>query len=298
MYIGRFAPTPSGGLHLGSIMIAIASFLDARLNNGRWHLKIDDLDRFRTKQKHIDQIKAQLHELNLSWDNEIIYQSRRVERYEYFFNQLKKTKKTYICSCSRKKILEESESGVDGFIYSGFCRNMNYKNEENNSIRITVNDEPIIFKDGLQGEYKQNINNEIGDFVIKRSDNIFSYQLAVVIDDHIDRTSHIIRGSDLLESTPRQIYIQRILGFKNINYTHLPTLSYRGRKLSKSNGDNYLIKNQPKNIWLFVLKLLNQTLPARNSSLDSIIEFAIKNWDIKKIKQRRFIEIDDYIRTS
>ncbi|MBL6728883.1 MAG: hypothetical protein ISP79_04725, partial [Methylophilaceae bacterium] len=99
MYIGRFAPTPSGRLHLGSIMIAIASFLDARLNNGLWHLKIDDLDSFRTKQKHIDQIKAQLNELNLSWDNAIIYQSRRVERYEYFLNQLKKTKKTYICSC-------------------------------------------------------------------------------------------------------------------------------------------------------------------------------------------------------
>ena len=150
----------------------------------------------------------------------------------------------------------------------------------------------------LDDNQEQDIEEQIGDFIIKRSDNIVSYQLAVIVDDYLDKTTHILRGADLLESTPRQIYLQKILSLPQINYIHLPTLNVAGRKLSKSNGDDLMYKNDPKKIWLTVLKFLDQKIPPKNLTLNEIIEFAIKNWCVKNIKSKRFIDIDDYIHTS
>ena len=298
MYIGRFAHSPTGPLHLGSIMIAIASFLEAKVNNGLWHLKIDDLDHFRVKQEYINQIKEQLLELNLSWDGEIIFQSKRIANYNFFLHKIESLRRTYICTCSRKKILTNSEPGIDGGIYPGTCRHKNNTRKKNHAIRVLTNKEIVALNDGLQGHYEQDIEKQIGDFIIKRSDNIVSYQLAVIVDDYLDKTTHILRGADLLESTPRQIYLQKILSLPQINYIHLPTLNIAGRKLSKSNGDDLMYKNDPKKIWLTVLKFLDQKIPPKNLTLNEIIEFAIKNWCVKNIKSKRFIDIDDYIHTS
>lgn len=298
MYIGRFAPSPTGSLHLGSIMIAISSFIEAKVNNGNWHLKIDDLDSFRIKQSNIDQIIKQLENLGLSWDGEIIFQSKRIEKYFSFLDKIKNKKITYVCNCSRKKIMQDNEDVINKSIYSGTCKNKQYTEEVNNAIRVISDDKEIFFKDEFQGFFIQNIKNQVGDFILKRSDNLISYQLAVVIDDYLDQTTHIVRGYDLIESTPRQIYLQKILGFQQIQYKHLPIINFKGKKLSKSHGDNLSVEHSPKSVWLKVLKLLNQSTPPKDLTLNQTIQFAIKNWNLKNLKKSRFIEIDDYIHTS
>ncbi|MBT5974731.1 MAG: tRNA glutamyl-Q(34) synthetase GluQRS [Flavobacteriaceae bacterium] len=296
MYIGRFAPTPSGPLHFGSIVTAIASFLDAKSNKGKWLLKIDDIDEPRVRDGSVSEILKGLERLGLAWDDHVIYQSQRKEQYQFHINDLKEKGLLYNCNCSRKTINNSSLTGSHGLIYNGTCREKNLKNQTGCSIRIKVVDEDISIIDSIQGEISQNIHNDIGDFILKRSDDIFSYQFSVVVDNHLDNISHIIRGYDLINSLPRQFYLHKVMGFDFPKSSHIPIATLGRKKLSKGHGDRILIQNYENLIWMNALTFLGQ--PTQNSYLsmtvEDIIQHAIKGWSKNKVKGFAEREIDEH----
>lgn len=293
MYVGRFAPTPSGDLHFGSLVTAIASYLDAKKVDGKWLLKIDDLDKQRVKENSVQSILKTLESLNLFWDSTESYQSHRLEVYKFYFEKLLKMKKTYKCDCSRKYLSDKAKLGEDGYIYPGFCKNKKLKNHDSFATRITVNESPIVVEDQLQGKLRQNLSEEIGDFLIKRNDGQFSYQFSVSVDNKIDELTNIVRGADLLSSTPRQVYLQTLLGFDIPKFSHIPIVTVKNTKISKSDDYKILIKNNQKEIWIKVLKFLNQPISKNVSqmNLNEIIEHAIKNWTMAKISPLNSIDI-------
>ena len=223
--VGRFAPSPSGPLHFGSVVTAVASFLDARAQGGRWLVRIDDLDPPRIEVGAVDRILATLEALALAWDGAVVYQSTRAEAYGQALAQLASLARVYVCRCSRKDI----GSGP----YPGTCRASALTNIAG-AWRVWVDDQPIAIADGLQGEYVQNLAHHCGDFVVRRADGVYAYHLAAVVDDAWCGVTQVTRGSDLLESTPRQVFLQRLLGLPTPRYAHLPlVLDSLGDKLSK-----------------------------------------------------------------
>lgn len=235
-YVGRFAPSPTGRLHIGSLFTAVASYLDARANNGRWLVRIEDLDPLREETGAADDILRTLIGFGLEWDGEIWYQSHRNARYHEVLEQLKLLGLLYPCYCSRKRIQSLNHIGVDGFVYDQYC--LHHRDaaglHKQPAWRIRVVDEQIVFDDAVVGYYSQNLQNDIGDFVLKRADGFWAYQLAVVVDDADQKITNIVRGQDLLVSTPRQIYLQYCLGYTQPNYAHVPLLTNQlGQKWSK-----------------------------------------------------------------
>ena len=210
MYIGRFAPSPTGPMHFGSLITAVASYLDAKHQHGIWKVRIEDLDQPRTVKGSDKTILDTLHQHGFHWDDEVIYQSHRLDIYQSFLSKLNEKKITYYCECSRKEIADSAITGIDGMIYPGTCRNK-ILDSNHHALRVKVEDLFIEFEDKIQGGIKQNILKEFGDFILKRSDGIYAYQLAVVIDDALQNINTIIRGSDLIDSSSRQIYLQKIL---------------------------------------------------------------------------------------
>lgn len=236
-YVGRFAPSPTGELHLGSLVCAIASYLDAKAHHGRWLVRIEDLDPPREPVWAAPKILETLKVLGLSPDEPIVYQSKRHPLYKDALDFLIKQGRVYGCSCSRKEIAEyQSSRGLASNIYPGLCRNK-HLTENVRSWRFRVPSEERTFKDRFFGEVRQNIKKEVGDFVLKRADGFWAYQLAVVVDDYHQRITHIVRGADLLDNTPRQIELQKALGYPVPTYLHIPlVLGENGQKLSKQNG--------------------------------------------------------------
>lgn len=295
MYIGRFAPTPSGDLHYGSLVTAIASFLDAKKFGGKWLLKIDDLDKQRVRKGSIESILKTLECLHLFWDSTETYQSHRLEAYEFYFKKLLETRKTYHCNCSRKFLSENAKLGESGYIYPGFCRNKVLGNSSINACatRLIVDDLPIFIDDQIQGKLSQNLSKEIGDFVIKRNDQQFSYQFSVCIDNKLDKITNIVRGADLLSSTPRQVYLLNLLNFDIPEFSHVPIANIGKKKISKSDDYKVSINGNQKAIWMKVLKFLNQPISKNTSEmkLDEIIKYAIKNWQISEVSPLNSIEI-------
>ena len=255
-YRGRFAPSPTGPLHAGSLLAALGSWLDARKNGGKWLLRIEDLDTPRCIPGADLQIQSQLLACGLSWDEEIIYQSKRQDAYERALKRLNELKCLYSCTCSRQTIAHTIASlGIETprnqeMVYPGACRPptlssadfadwidnpTNTSGELRQAWRIALPQNcHIEFKDLALGPQSQNLNTEVGDFVLRRSDGLFTYQLAVVVDDAEQNITHIVRGEDLLSNTARQIYLQEVLGFKRPAYLHLPlVLDEHGEKLSK-----------------------------------------------------------------
>jgi glutamyl-Q tRNA(Asp) synthetase len=232
-YIGRFAPSPTGPLHQGSLVAAVASYLDARANNGKWHLRIEDVDETRCKPEFAHDIVATLATFGFRWDGEIETQSMRKPHYTAALEKLEQQRFTYACTCSRKEIADSGVVGIEGVVYPGTCRHRGHTRQRN-AIRAITNDAPIAFDDAVQGAQSQRLESMIGDFVLKRRDGLFSYQLAVVVDDAALGVTDIVRGADLLDSTPRQIYLQRLLGLPTPRYLHIPVLTNAdGQKLSK-----------------------------------------------------------------
>ena len=228
-YIGRFAPSPTGFLHFGSLVSALASYLDARKNAGHWLVRIEDLDPPREVPGATKVILKQLENHGLTWDGQILYQSNQLETYSEILQQLQHSNLTYHCRCSRQRL--KSLKGV----YDGSCA-LEELPENETAVRVRVAKSNIQFNDLIIGNYRQNITEEVGDFIIKRRDGLFSYQLAVVIDDEQQKINHVIRGADLLDSTPRQIYLQQCLGYTTPRYGHLPiAVNEQGEKLSKQN---------------------------------------------------------------
>ena len=252
-YRGRFAPSPTGPLHAGSLVAALGSWLDARKNGGKWLLRIEDLDIPRCDPKASEQIQSQLLSCGLSWDEEVIFQSQRQEAYQRALERLNTLKCLYSCTCSRQTIANAlAKLGIktprnQEMIYPGTCRPATLgSNDLQGNPKDTFGDLQIAwrialpqychieFEDLALGCQSQNLNTEVGDFVLRRNDGIFTYQLAVVVDDAEQGITHIVRGKDLLNNTARQIHLQEVLGYQRPQYLHLPlVLDEYGEKLSK-----------------------------------------------------------------
>ena len=231
-YVGRFAPSPTGALHFGSLIAALASWLDARRAGGRWLLRMEDLDQPRVMPGAADAILRQLETFGLEWDGAVVFQSARLDLYRNAIESLKTH--CYPCTCTRKE-LEDSALAIDGSrIYPGTCRAGLAPGKAARAMRVRTNDEPVRFTDRVQGEVSQSLERNIGDFVVRRADGLFAYQLAVVVDDAAQGVTDVVRGADLLDSTTRQIHLQRLLGYATPRYLHLPVATNaEGEKLSK-----------------------------------------------------------------
>lgn len=233
-YRGRFAPSPTGPLHFGSLVAAVGSFVDARAHDGVWLVRMEDLDPPRVVPGAADDILRTLDAFALQWDGHVVYQSTRHTAYAAALEALAQAGATFPCACTRKEIAD-SALGPDGTpIYPGTCRHSLPPGRNGRAIRVKVDDAPIVFQDRLQGEVVQSLARDVGDFVVRRADGEYAYQLAVVVDDAWQGITDIVRGADLLDSTPRQIHLQRLLGASTPRYMHLPVaVNAQREKLSK-----------------------------------------------------------------
>lgn len=236
MYTGRFAPSPTGPLHFGSLVAAAGSYLRARQQGGRWLVRMEDIDPPREVPGAAGEILRALEAFGLEWDGAVLYQSTRLEAYREALEALRQTGVAYACTCSRKDIAQAaSASGMAG-VYPGTCRGRRGLPHQAHAIRVVVDRACVRFEDALQGEITQDLGREVGDFVIRRADGLFAYQLAVVVDDAFQGVTEVVRGADLLDSTARQIHLQRLLGLPTPGYLHLPVaVDAAGQKLSKQN---------------------------------------------------------------
>lgn len=237
--VGRFAPTPSGRMHLGNIFSAMIAYLSAKASNGKFLLRIEDLDRTRCPRALSDQILSDLEWFGFEWDDEVTFQSERGELYEEAFCKLNATGLIYPCFCSRAR-LHSPEFAPHGYtpVYDGKCRSLSPDKypPKPPAYRVKTSGQ-ITFTDMLLGRQTENLTTECGDFIVKRADGVFAYQLAVVVDDHATGVSEVVRGLDLLHSTARQIYLYRALGYEEPNFCHVPLVTDEGGvKMSKRDG--------------------------------------------------------------
>ncbi len=252
-YRGRFAPSPTGPLHLGSLATALGSWLDARAHGGTWLVRIEDVDVPRTVPGTDRLILDQLQACGLEWDEAPVWQSQRTAHYQNALEQLITIDRIYGCQCSRKQIEEAlQKEGVlikpnQELIYPGTCRERKVS-IQNHALRIRLPHEcQISFTDRRLGKQIQDLNTRVGDFVLRRADGLFAYQLAVVVDDHLQKITHIVRGEDLLSNTARQIHLQQSLGYQTPSYMHLPLVTNAaGEKLSKQTQAQSIDISSPK----------------------------------------------------
>ena len=282
-YVGRFAPSPTGPLHLGSLVCALASFLDARANNGRWLLRMEDLDPPREIAGAAQSILESLQAHGLSWDSEVIWQSQRHEAYAQVIDQLLNSNKAFRCNCSRAQL------AAHGHVYQGHCRQRQLAVTEPAAIRLLVTgDTDITINDRLQAPLRQDLASEVGDFVIRRRDGLYAYQLAVVVDDAWQGINQVLRGSDLYDSTPRQVYLQQALGLSTPTYTHIPVLiNSDGQKLSKQTHARAIDNSQALQNLRLALRYLQQPPPTPDCrSIDGLLQQAVDNWQLQAVPAR------------
>ena len=284
-YIGRFAPSPTGPLHAGSLVAALASYLDARAHQGQWLIRIEDIDETRTIAGAADDIIHTIAALGMQSDETILWQSHRKSRYEAAFLELENT--IYPCACSRKEIVDSrvSLSNDGAAIYPGTCRFGLPEGRSARAWRLRVPDaedalDIIEFNDRWQGLVSESLSAAVGDFVLRRADGFWAYQLAVVVDDADQEITHVVRGADLLESTARQIYLQRLLHLKIPRYLHVPVLTNdRGEKLSKQTGAKALDISQPVNTLLDAAVALELYIKTEAiNSVQTFFEAAVPAW--------------------
>lgn len=287
MYIGRFAPSPTGLLHIGSLLTALASYADARANGGKWLVRMEDLDPPREMAGAAAHILHTLEAFGFEWDGEVAYQSQRDELYQEALGRLKNEGLVYPCYCSRKDWQAAATAGADGFVYNGRCRVPAQRPEANGKTpawRIAVPDRTIGFQDEIVGYYAQNLARDIGDFVLLRADGFWAYQLAVVADDAEQGITHIVRGQDLLVSTPRQIYLQQCLGANTPHYAHLPLLvNSQGQKWSKQTLAPALDLNRREALLRQVMRYLNLPYAPEVDRPEELLAWAVLHWDIRAI---------------
>ena len=291
-YIGRFAPSPTGHLHIGSLLTAVASFLDAKANGGAWLVRMEDLDKPREVAGAADDILRTLDAFSLHWDGEVVYQSQRHALYRAALDELKRQNAVYPCYCSRKTVQENGRQGIDGIIYNGNCRfrQPNNSAQKTPAWRIKTNNQPIVFEDKICGTQQQNIEQEVGDFVLLRADGEWAYQLAVVVDDCHQGVTHIVRGSDLLLSCPRQIYLYQQFNFRLPEYAHLPLLTNAwGQKWSKQTLAPKLDLSQKEKLLKQVLAYLGLPNPIPDENCNALLQWAILHWDINKVPKQSII---------
>jgi glutamyl-Q tRNA(Asp) synthetase len=287
-YRGRFAPSPTGPLHFGSLVAAVGSYLQAKSVHGQWLIRIEDIDTPRVVPGAADSILHSLEWLRFEWDEPVLYQSTRVDAYAEALQQLRSLELCYPCSCSRSELQSASSPPLDSdeLRYPGWCRQHPRRIQDSYAWRFKVPENCIEYHDALHGNLKLNLSDQIGDFVIKRRDGLFAYQLAVVVDDAAQGITEVVRGADLLSNTPRQIALQRALKLPTPNYVHLPlALDSNGKKLSKSDAAPELSGHNPNQLLCQALNFLGQNPPniVQDASLQDIWHWAISNWHLNPL---------------
>ena len=242
--VGRFAPTPSGRMHLGNVFAALMSWLSPKSRGGGWILRMEDLDTLRTKSEYAELLRSDLRWLGLDWDEETEPQSTRSDVYDRYFDQLREKNLLFPCYCTRSQLHNVNAPHLsDGtYVYAGTCRNLTDAERAAKkrlpSWRVMVPDREYEFTDLVQGHYRENLLTDCGDFVVRRADGVYVYQLAVTVDDGESGVTEVVRGWDLLGSAPRQMYLQELFGFEHPTYAHIPMLmAPEGRRLSKRDQD-------------------------------------------------------------
>ena len=289
-YVGRFAPSPTGPLHFGSLVAAIASWLDARAAGGRWLVRIEDVDEPRTIPGAIDEILRALEALGLEHDGEILRQSARTELYADALERLRRGGHVYRCRCSRREIADSALRGPEGPIYPGTCRGdraayraLPVAPALDCAVRFAIEDGRIAFDDRVQGHVVQEVAADIGDFVLRRRDGLFAYQLAVVVDDAAQRVTDVVRGADLLGSTGRQVLLQRALGFATPRYLHFPVVvDASGEKLSKQTRARPIDVREGPRLITQALRFLGQAAVEKDDPA-RMLEQASAQWDASRI---------------
>ena len=274
-YIGRFAPSPTGPLHYGSLVAAVAGYLDARRNGGQWLLRIEDLDPPRESRKAPVEIMRQLEAYGLQWDGDVLYQSTRRPDYEAALDSIRS--RTFNCICSRK---------TTPIVYPGTCRSRGIQPGDDTpvAVRLGVRDETLCIHDRVCGEQTWDMSNQVGDFIIRRKDGLFAYQLAVVVDDIFQGVTHIVRGRDLLDSTPRQLALYQALHVEPPDYAHLPIIVDAQRiKLSKQTHARPISTQNPIPVLVRILRQLGQPDIDSAGSIEQVLEQAVQNWDIRAV---------------
>jgi glutamyl-Q tRNA(Asp) synthetase len=281
-YVGRFAPSPTGDLHLGSLYTAAASFLDARAHGGSWLVRVEDLDGPRVVPGSADGILRTLSRFGFEWDGDVMRQSDRSDQYAAALDNLRARGLTFQCSCSRLQLTEDQR-------YPGHCRKGPLKPGAPRATRVRVDQATIQFTDRIQGTFRQDVAATVGDMLIRRRDQLFAYVLAVVVDDAAQRVTHVVRGADLLDNTPRQIHLQSLLGLDAPDYAHVPLLMEPdGKKLAKSSRSVQLDGSTPLPLLIKVFDLLNLAPPAE-LELATIPEawgWATAKWNIDRVPKR------------
>ncbi len=282
-YKGRFAPSPTGPLHFGSLVSALASFLDARANHGRWLVRMEDLDPPREVPGAADSILRSLEQHGLHWDESVLYQSTRLDAYAQVIDSLQAKQHAYFCDCNRARITQ-----LQG-IYDGHCK-LRQNITGARATRLSIEGAGIqSFEDLVQGPYSQDLSRDVGDFIIRRKDGLVAYQLAVVADDIHQGISHIIRGSDLLDSSPRQAYVFQVLGSSVPRFGHVPlAANAEGQKLSKQNHAPALETRSAEHNLCLALAFLHQSPPPElhQSGVDEVIQWGIEHWQLDSIPAR------------
>jgi glutamyl-Q tRNA(Asp) synthetase len=274
-YIGRFAPSPTGPLHFGSLITAVASYCDAKANQGTWLVRIEDTDIPRIYPNSESHILDCIDAFEFEPDADIIFQKNRLDLYEQVLEQLKQAQQIYACECTRKQL-------GSNHIYVGTCRDL-HLDFSNQAIRLKVDDQLICFDDLLQGRQCSNLKNDLGDFVLKRRDGIISYQLAVVVDDYLQGITHVVRGADLLDNTARQIWLGSLLDYPKLNYMHLSlAMNDQGQKLSKQNMAQALDLSKAAELLQSTILTLGQPFV----ELDQpriMLQQAVQQWNVELI---------------
>lgn len=297
-YRGRFAPSPTGPLHFGSLVCAVASYLQAKSQGGEWLVRIENIDPPREPEGAADDILRTLEAYALYWDKQVLYQSTRSEAYEEALLHLNRQKLTYPCTCSRKQI-RESANPANINIYPETCRGKVFTRSPH-AIRVQTEFQEISLNDSIQGIYSQNIREHVGDFVVKRVDGYYAYQLAVVIDDAEQNITEIVRGSDLLDNTPRQIYLQQLLDYPQPKYVHIPIATKNGDKMSKQTNAPPIKLRDPVETGVQVLRFLGQTIPDQWqwANIEELWRWAIPHWDLSTVPRVFSLEHSENVQKS
>jgi glutamyl-Q tRNA(Asp) synthetase len=287
---GRFAPSPTGPLHFGSLVTAVGSYLSVHSQSGEWLVRIEDLDPPREVKGAADDILRTLEVYGFEWDGAVMYQSRRRDAYEEALATLRRRGALYPCGCTRKEIADSSIAGIEGPVYPGTCRAGLAPGRSARALRVRTDNAVIDFEDRVQGRQYSLLEREVGDFVARRADGFYAYQLAVVVDDAEQGITEVVRGADLLTSTACQMYLQQLLGLPTPGYLHLPAaVNVQGEKLSKQTYAKPLPRAKPVIMLRQALDFLGQgpQPDAGESSLASFWAAAIAAWDERRIPRSR-----------
>jgi glutamyl-Q tRNA(Asp) synthetase len=294
-YVGRFAPSPTGPLHFGSLVAAVGSFLDARARGGRWLLRIEDVDAPRTVPGAAQDIVATLARFGFEWDGEPVWQSNRLDAYVAAFERLQAAGAVFACACTRREMADSALARDGSRLYPGTCRDGLPPGRSAHAWRVRAEGR-IVFDDRIQGRQQEDLATEVGDFVVLRGDGQFAYQLAVVVDDADAGVTDIVRGADLLGSTGRQIHLQHLLGQAAPTYAHLPVVvNTDGEKLSKQTLAAPIDTLPPPRALLAALAFLGQNPPAAlgGAPLPELWAWAIAHWATARIPRRLQAEVPD-----